>query len=62
MGGSNSRTERAALGEIGHRLGRKALVETATVATPDTILAWYCKLAAGIRWFKGSARSGQIAD
>ncbi len=29
------------LGELGHRLGRKALVEVATVARPDTILAWY---------------------
>src|ERR1700681_3180491 len=38
--------ERAALGEIGHRLGRKALAEVATVATPDTILAWYRKLVA----------------
>jgi putative transposase len=31
--------ERATLGEIGHRLGRKALVEVANVARPDTILA-----------------------
>ena len=30
--------ERANLGEIGHRLGRKALGEVATVALPDTIL------------------------
>ena len=41
-----SDTERATLGEIGHRLGRKALAEIATVARPDTILAWYRKLAA----------------
>ena len=33
--------ERAKLGEIGHRLGRKALGEVATTALPDTILAWY---------------------
>ena len=33
--------ERANLGEIGHRLGRKALGEVATVALPDTILTWY---------------------
>jgi hypothetical protein len=26
------------LGEIGHRLGRKALSEVATAALPDTIL------------------------
>ena len=49
--------ERAALGEIGHRLGRKALAEIATVATPDTILAWYRKLVASK--FDGSkARRG----
>jgi putative transposase len=28
--------ERAALGEIGYRLGRKALAEVATVSKPDT--------------------------
>ena len=49
--------ERAALGEIGHRLGRKVLAEVATVARPDTILAWYRKLVAGK--FDGSqARQG----
>jgi len=41
-----SDTERATLGEIGHRLGRKALAEIATVARPDAILAWYRKLVA----------------
>jgi hypothetical protein len=41
-----SDAERAMLGEIGHRLGRKALAEVATVARPDTILAWYRKLVA----------------
>jgi putative transposase len=44
--------ERATLAEIGHRLGRKALAEVATVARPDTILAWYRKLVA--RKFDGS--------
>ena len=44
--------ERATLGEIGHRLGRKVLAEVATVARPDTILAWYRKLVA--RKFDGS--------
>ena len=39
-----SDAERARLGEIGHRLGRKVLGEVATVARPDTILAWYRKL------------------
>ena len=51
-----SDTERATLGEIGYRLGRKALGEVATVARPDTILAWYRKLVgAGAR---GASRSG----
>ena len=39
--------ERATLGEIGHRLGRKVLAEVANVARPDTILAWYRKQVAG---------------
>src|ERR1700726_774339 len=52
-----SHAERATLGEIGHRLGRKVLDEVATVARPDTILAWYRKLVA--RKFDGSkARQG----
>jgi putative transposase len=52
-----SDTERKALGEIGHRLGRKALADVATVARPDTILGWYRKLVA--RKFDGSeARRG----
>jgi len=41
-----SNAERATLGEIGHRLGRKVLAEVATVARPDTVLAWYRKLVA----------------
>src|SRR3984893_8056338 len=53
-----SDAERATLGEIGHRLGRKVLGEVATVARPDTILAWYRKLVA--RKFDGSkARQGR---
>src|SRR6267142_6387648 len=52
-----SDADRATLGEIGHRLGRKLLAEVATVAQPDTILAWYRKLVA--RKFDGSkARQG----
>jgi putative transposase len=47
-----SDAERAKLGEIGHRLGRKALGEVATTALPDTILAWYRRLVA--RKFDGS--------
>ena len=34
-----SDAERATLGEIGHRLGRKALGEVANADKPDTILA-----------------------
>src|SRR3977135_3952961 len=47
-----SDAERATLGEIGHRLGRKVLGEVANVARPDTILAWYRTLVA--RKFDGS--------
>ncbi|HWO34632.1 MAG TPA: hypothetical protein VNO32_38050, partial [Candidatus Acidoferrum sp.] len=41
-----SDAERATLGEIGHRVGRKVLAEVAAVARPDTILARYRKLVA----------------
>ena len=52
-----SDAERSMLREIGHRLGRTALAEVATVAKPDTILAWYRKLVA--HKFDGSkARRG----
>jgi putative transposase len=52
-----SDAERAKLGEVGYRLGRKILAEVANVAQPDTILAWYRKLVA--RKFDGSkARQG----
>jgi hypothetical protein len=47
-----SDTERATLGEIGRRLGRKLLGEVANVARPDTILTWYRKQLA--RKFDGS--------
>ena len=47
-----SDAERARLGEIGHRLGRKALGEVATAALPETILTWYRRLVA--RKFDGS--------
>ena len=36
-------SDRQALAEIGRQLGKKALEEIATVAKPDTILAWYRK-------------------
>ena len=44
--------ERAKLGEIGRRLGRKALGDVATAALSDTILGWYRRLVA--RKFDGS--------
>ncbi|MGA2793448.1 MAG: helix-turn-helix domain-containing protein [Roseiarcus sp.] len=47
-----SDAERAKLGEIGHRLGRKAPGEVATAALPETILAWRRRLVA--RKFDGS--------
>src|SRR6516165_3057631 len=52
-----SHAERARLGKIGHRLSRQALAEVATVARPDTILAWYRKLIAG-RFDGSKARRG----
>jgi transposase len=39
-------SDRKALAELGHQLGKKVLIEIATVATPDTILAWYRQYAA----------------
>jgi putative transposase len=39
-------SDRKALAEIGHKLGKKALAEIATVATPETILAWHRQFAA----------------
>src|SRR5262245_35302874 len=47
-----SDAERGALGEIGHRLGRKVLADVASVARPGTILGWYRRLIA--RKFDGS--------
>ena len=38
-------SERKELAEIGAKLGKKALAEIATIAQPDTILAWNRKLA-----------------
>ena len=38
-------SERKELAEIGAKLGKKALAEIATIAQPDTILAWHRKLA-----------------
>jgi len=47
--------ERAKLGEIGRRLGRKALGDVATAALPDTILGWYRSARrAQVRWLEAS--------
>lgn len=47
-----SDSEKAALAEIAHRLGRKALADVASAAKPDTLLGWYRKLIA--KKFEGS--------
>jgi putative transposase len=41
-----SNPQRFTLAEIGKRVGRKALQEVASVAKPETILAWYRRLVA----------------
>ena len=51
-----SDAERATLGEIGFRLGRKALGEVATAAQPDTILAWYRRLVASRKIDRSQSR------
>src|SRR3954447_19072111 len=38
--------QRATLAAIGKRIGRQALAHVASVAKPETILAWYRKLIA----------------
>ena len=48
-----SDAERAKLGEIGRRLGRKALGDVATAALPDTILGWKARRAQ-VRWLEAS--------
>jgi putative transposase len=50
--------ERATLAEIGKRLGRKALQKVASVAQPDTILAWYRRLIA--QKFDGSKQRPSV--
>src|SRR5919206_5364384 len=46
--------ERKTLAEIGHKLGKQALAEVATIVKPDTILAWHRKLVA--QKFDGSTQ------
>lgn len=48
--------ERRQLAVLGKKLGRKALGELATIATPDTILRWYRELVA--KKYDVSARRG----
>jgi putative transposase len=44
--------ERTTLADMGHKLGKQALEEVATIVTLDTILAWHRRLVA--RKFDGS--------
>ena len=39
-------TERRRLAKVAHPLGRKQLKDTATIATPDTLMRWYKRLIA----------------
>ena len=39
-------TERRRLAKLAHPVGRKQLKETATIATPDTLMRWYKRLIA----------------
>ena|ERR1041385_255736 len=54
-------SEKATLGEIAHRLGRKALTDVAPAAKPDTLLRWYRELIAkkfdGARFRKSIGRA-----
>ena len=51
-----SDSDRQALAEIGQKLGRKALEEIATLAQPDTILAWHRKFSANTGQFAAAYR------
>jgi hypothetical protein len=48
--------DRRCLAVLGKKLGRKALAEVATVASPETILRWHRELVA--KKFDGSKRRG----
>ena len=58
-----SDAERAMLGEIGHRLGRKALVEGRNCSEAGYhpgLVPQACRPQ--IRWLEGSSRPGQTSD
>jgi hypothetical protein len=57
-----SDAERGALGEIGHRLGRKVLADVATVAsrTLSGLVSEACRPQ--IRWLEGASMPGQTSD
>ena len=48
--------ERRRLAKLGRALGRKALQQVATIATPDTILRWYRELV--VAKYNGSKKRG----
>jgi putative transposase len=50
--------QRRRLGERGHRLGREALRQVATIVTPDTIPQWHRQLMAR-KWMHAKGRSGR---
>jgi putative transposase len=50
--------ERRRLAAIGHRLGRRALRDVATIATPDTILRWHRDLVVR-QWTYAGRRTGR---
>ena len=49
--------QRRRLAATGHRLGRRALTEVATLVTPDTILRWHRQLIAR-KWTTARRRVG----
>src|SRR5881396_3415838 len=51
-------TERRRLAALAHPLGRQRLKETATIATPDTLLRWYKRLIA--QKFDGSQQRRRL--
>ena len=48
--------ERRRLAKLGRALGRKALQQVATIATPETILRWYRELV--VAKYDGSKKRG----